>query len=236
MAACAAGQTPAEFAAASVKSASAGTTRGHWQTGPGSITMTNVTLRAAVQWAYDLKPYQFSGPGWMDEERFDITARSEGRVPTAQLRAMMQRLLAQRFQLAIHRESRQTAGYALTVAKNGPKLRPSTDNGPAEIGPGSEGGLFLTAHRVAISRLADVMAEHLRAPVIDRTGLTGKYDFTLDLMPYVPDDATENSVTADLAGMLSTALQQQLGLKLEARPVTIDVVVVDRAERAPTEN
>jgi uncharacterized protein (TIGR03435 family) len=239
------GQSPAappEFGVASVKASTAGKAggaAGHWQTGPGSISMVNVTLRTAVQWAYDVKSYQVSAPGWMEDERYDIAAKSEGRVPTAQLRLMMQSLLAQRFKLAVHRETRELAVFALSIGKGGHKLHVSEGEGEAKLAPGKGGEMSLSAQHVPLSRLADLLSGALRAPVVDMTGLTGRYDFAIDLMAYIPMDADGKpaaGVENDVAGIVSNALQEQLGLKLEAKKTAVETIVVDKAEKTPTAN
>jgi uncharacterized protein (TIGR03435 family) len=238
-------QAPAsepEFDVASVKSAAAVErgTGGHWQTGPASISMTNVTLRTCVQWAYDAKAYQVAAPDWFDDLRFDIAAKSAEPMPVAQLRRMMQRLLAERFQLAVHREARQLAVYAMMVAKEGPKLRASQETGPPVFGPGKNGGISLSAERAPLSRLADLLAGPLRAPVVDKTGLSGRYDFTLDLMPYLQmseDGAiAAGEVEAELPDALSAALEKQLGLLLKAEKSPVDFIVVDHAAKVPAGN
>jgi uncharacterized protein (TIGR03435 family) len=237
------GQAPTatpEFAAASVKPSRSGGTQGRWNTGPGSVTMTNVTLRTCVQWAYGVKAYQVSAPEWFNDERFDIAAKSEGRVATAELRVMMQTLLAQRFQLAAHRETRELAVFALLAAKGGAKLRVSNETGAPELGSGRGGELTLSAKHAPISTLTDLLAGPLGAPVVDMTELTGRYDFSLDVAPYIPLGADGRPSTAgietEIAAMLSMALQEQLGLKLEARKSPIAMIVIDHAERVPAEN
>lgn len=229
---------PPEFGVASVK-ASSGGAAGHWQTGPGSISMVNVTLRTAVQWAYDVKSYQVFAPGWMEDARYDIAAKSEGRVPTAQLRIMMQTLLAQRFKLAVHRETKELAVFVLSIGKGGHKLHVSEGEGEAKLAPGKGGEMSLSAQHVPVSRLIDLLSGALRAPVVDMTGLTGRYDFAIDLMSYIPMDADGKpaaGVENDIAAIVSNALQEQLGLKLEFKKLAVDTIVVGKAEKTPTAN
>jgi uncharacterized protein (TIGR03435 family) len=233
---------PPVFAVASVKpspAGGAGGSAGHWQTGPGSVTMVHVTLRTCVQWAYDVKAYQVSAPGWMDDARFDIAAKSEGRVPVAQLRLMMQTLLAERFKLVVHRETKELAAFALSIGKGGHKLHLSDEEGAPQFAPGKGGEMSFSAQRVPMSRFVDFLSGPLRAPVVDLTGLTGRYDFTVDLMAYLPMDADgkpADGAAADVPTIISMALQEQLGLKLESRKIPVAMVVIDQAGKAPSEN
>ena len=213
-----------------------GSGRENIQAEPGSVTMRNVSLSSSIQWAYDVRPYQVSGPGWLREERYDISAKAEGPAKSEQLRVMMQALLADRFQLALHRQTRELSAYALLEGKNGNKLHPSEGEGEPVLNGGK---LNLKAERMPLSQLTDMLSGVMQAPVIDMTGLSGRFDFTLDLtsylMPYV-QDRKPGDPPADLAAIVITALQNELGLKLESHKMPIDLVVVDHAEKAPTEN
>jgi uncharacterized protein (TIGR03435 family) len=137
---------------------------------------------------------------------------------------MLQNLLADRFQLKLHRESKDAPIYALVVAKNGPKLKESAPGAQGSIGM-SQGNL--SARGVPVAALADQLSGpvfQLGRPVIDRTGISGIYDFTLD---WASDDS---------APSVFTALQEQLGLKLEAQKGSVEVLVVDSMERKPSAN
>jgi uncharacterized protein (TIGR03435 family) len=134
---------------------------------------------------------------------------------------MVRNLLAERFHLVMHQESRELPVYALVVGKNGHKLK------EVEFGPGNTSGQpgKFSAHRVAIANLTSFLSRQLERPVLDMTELKGFYDFEFEWTP------EENST-----GPMVVALQQQLGLKLENRKAPVDVMVVDRAEKNPTEN
>ncbi len=144
----------------------------------------------------------------------------------AQLLQMLQQLLADRFKLKSHRETREASGYVLLVAKNGSKLEEATGNGQTRISGGRPGGGVMAAQNVSISEIATFLSIGLDGPVVDKTGLTGKYSLTLRWAPgdnKTPDDPTAPS--------LFTALQEQLGLRLESQKLSTDVIVIDYAER-----
>lgn len=168
-------------------------------------------------------------PEWVDATCYDVNARAEGEGPLGndQLRALLQNLLAQRFQLAQHREVKQINGYALVVANGGPKLQAS--KGGAATGHIGPDGLM--ARNFPLNALASILMHTVGAHVVDETGLQGSYDIDLSFTPDV-DMAPKNS---DLPSVF-TALQQQLGLKLVAEKVSVSMLVIDHIERIPTEN
>jgi uncharacterized protein (TIGR03435 family) len=224
---------PAEFEVASVKLTQHGRTvegSSHSTVGntdQGSFSATNATLQMLLVWAYDVKDYQISGPDWLNSEdaRYDITAKSPAGVPSRQMPAMLQSLLVERFKLALHRETRTLPIYELVIAKSGPKIHEVASDGHSNSTRMGEGRL--TATHVTMTDLAVQLSRHLGRAVIDQTGLKGAFDFTLD---YAADDADTSRPS------IFTALQEQLGLRLEATKGPVEVLVVDRAERIPTEN
>lgn len=204
-------------------------------TGPDRLTMVNVNLNTAVRWAYKLGVYEISAPDWMTGERFDFTAKAANPVPEDQLRAMLQTLLKQRFKLEVHRESKEVSGYALVPGKGAPKVTKVDDIGGGE-GAMTGAGLVFEGHKMPLSRLSDILASALKTPVRDMTGLEGNYDFKLDMRPYLAQLQPAAGGGLDLVGIAIPALQEQLGLKLESRKFPIEVLVVDRMEKAPSEN
>jgi uncharacterized protein (TIGR03435 family) len=217
-------QAPA-FEAAAIKpskDASGGT---HWDSEPGRINLRNHTLRSLICIAYHVKDFQVAGgPKWVDGDRFDINAKSEGPEDDPKLLEMLQTLLADRFQLVFHREQKIASSYALVAAKSGLKIKPVE----GATGSSSKGGRgVLTAKGVSMATLADRLSRMLGAPVIDLSGAAGVYDFKLEWS--VEGDANE------VQSALIAALQMQLGLKLESRKLPVDVLVVERAEK-PSEN
>jgi len=206
------------------------------------------TLQALVAAAYSLTPRAISGgPAWTDTDRYDILASTPGDVQPNldEQMAMLRKLLTDRFQLAFHRESKELPVYALTVAKGGPKLKDSTVT-PGELPylintvyPEEKGGVHveLPARNATVAQLAAMMQRAVvDRPVIDRTGLSKRYDFDLE---WTPD---ENQFGGNLPRSLEptkpslfVAIQEQLGLKLEATRGPVSALVIDRVER-PSEN
>lgn len=196
---------------------------------PGSLNLQNVSFKSAVQWAYNVKDSQVSGPEWLDTERYDIVAKAAGGAPEDRLRLMLQALLAERFKLTFHRETKNLPVYELVVAKNGPEFHESQSEGEASFKPN---GMSLTVERMPIAQFADLISGPLRMPVVDMTGLKGRYDFTIDLGGYVSPDRKPT----DPSEIMIPALQDILGLKLESKKAPIEMIVVDHAEKVPTEN
>ena len=220
------------FEAASVKVVKPGDLaddREDIRTSPGTLTMRHVSLKSCIQWAYGLSGFQVSGPGWLGSDRFDITAKVASPAQDDQLRQMLQSLLAERFKLALHRDQKETQVYVLTVSKSGPKFQESKGDGSSRMTPERFG---FTAQRTSMPQLAEYLAIPMRRPVLDRTRLTNRYDFAVDLTPY----ATGNAQPQDMAGMVITAVQDQLGLKLESQKGPLAFLVVDHAVRVPIGN
>lgn len=175
--------------------------------------------------AYRVKDFQVSGgPKWIDADRFDINARSAGGEGDEKLFEMLQTLLADRFQLAFHREQKTAPAYALVVAKSGLKIKP-VEGATGSTSKSGKG--MLMAQGVSMAKLADRLSRYVGAPVADMTEAPGVYDFKLEWS--VEGDAN------DVQSALFAALQSELGLKLESRKVPVEVIVVDRAEK-PSEN
>jgi uncharacterized protein (TIGR03435 family) len=209
-----------------------------------NFTTTNSSLGDLIAFAYDVQAKQIvGGPDWMNKDRYDIAGvpDKEG-VPNAnQLRSMMRKLLTDRFKLTFHNEKRELSAYVLTVGKNGQKLKPTQMNGPLPgIGmrPGA-GGLTLMVMNATMTDFTGFMQMLvLDRPVVDRTGITGRFDFQCK---FTPDDsqfnghppplpkATDNST--DVAPNLFEALQQQDGLKLDAEKTPVDVIAIDHVEK-----
>jgi uncharacterized protein (TIGR03435 family) len=224
LATCAFAQQPA-FEAATIKPSKAQPGRSATHARTGMIVLTGKTLKGLICSAYDVKDFQVSGgPKWMDDDRYDVNAKADGAANGKQLAMMLQTLLADRFQLAIHHEQKVGPAYALVLAKSGMKIKPVE----GAAGTNSQGGKGqLTVTGMPMHEFADLLARELKTPVVDLTETTGAYDFKLEWS--TDGDANDDQST------LFAALQAQLGLKLESRKLPIDLIVVDKAEK-PSEN
>jgi len=246
---------------------------------PGQITWTNAALMGILQTAYDVQIFQVTAPDWMNTERYDIVAKVPAGATKAQVNVMWQNLLKERFGMVVHHESKEFPVDELTVAKGGSKLKETSDpniepftpvggppkfdkNGSPEMnGSGAIVMISLnannptarmTAKGLPLPDIATRLANLLRRPVIDKTGLTGKYDFTLEYSPDLagiplpppppgapgpaPGAAATPGVASDPPTSIPSAVEKQLGLKLTSTKGKLDVIVVDRAEKVPTEN
>jgi len=256
------------FEAASVKVASPPFRRVAMSGGPGTktpdrINFENIGLGSIIAKAYDIKEYQIVGPDWLDSERFNVIATVLPGTTKEQFQLMLQNLLADRFQLKLHRDTKEMAVYSLVVAKNGPKFKkavpapaPDLDHAAADEPPGFQkmakdadgypvlgpgwtmammGDHARAGNKAHMEWLVNMLAGQTERPVIDATGLTDEYQFLLSWIPQAP--GVNPSVTDDPKGPdLFQALEQQLGLKLESKKAPIVILVIDRAEKIPTPN
>jgi len=197
----------------------------------GLFTASNVTLKLLISRAYGVAEAQIEGgPGWIDTDTFDISARANTPLTLSreEVRPCLQALLAQRFHLATHTTTRQGNVFSLTVAKNGPKFQQHSGEGKPSIGVSSDSSTAaVSATKTPMARLTEYLSAQAGRPVIDNTALPGDYDFRVE---WSTDLAKNPS-----APSIFTALQEQLGLKLEATKGPIHIIVVDRAEQ-PSEN
>ena len=190
---------------------------------PGTVTLTGITPKNLIARAYSLKPYQISGPAWLDDELYDIVAKAAGPVADSEQRSMLQSMLASRFQLAAHTETRVLPAYELVAGKSGPKIhavRP--DDTGNRVYPGRPG---ILAKQVSMPRLAELLSAKIDRPVLDKTGLSGVFDIDLK---FTPDTAAPD---ADTGPSVFTAVQDQLGLKLNARKSPVEILVIDHAAK-----
>jgi uncharacterized protein (TIGR03435 family) len=208
--------------------------------GNNRFVAQDYTLKLLIAAAYSLNPKTISGgPEWVDSQHYDIAAitPADVRPNRDEQMSMLRGLLAERFKLSFHREQREFSIYALGLAKGGPKLKASTaapDTPPAVISTVYPGRILLPARNVTMGDLTSMMQRAmLDRPVVDRTGLTGRYDFDLEWAPDetqfggdIPPAPSDSQVAP-----LFVALQEQLGLKLEATRGMVDALVVDKAEK-----
>ena len=204
----------------------------------GQIQIENLSLRTLIAISFDLKGRgQLVGPGWLSDATFDIVAKPPAGYKRAQLKYLLRNLLTDRFKLSVHHETRPISGFALVVAKGGPKLQES--RGPRTYHTGRQG--LIEGNQWSMAELADVLARLLGgSPVVNQTGLRALYDLKLEWTPEAalesPNGTGIESAAEPGGPSFFTALQEQLGLRLESRKVSADVVLVDRIERVPTEN
>jgi uncharacterized protein (TIGR03435 family) len=225
-----------EVASVRLHVAAPGDTGGPRITG-NRLTFVGSTLKQLIFYAYDLKVYQYSGgpdraEGPMDGNSYDVVAQAEGEALTQpRARQLLQLVLADRFQLKIHREIKEMPVYALVVGKGGPKFKESgSDSKGVTVGNVTLTAITSTVSKQHMDFLVRLLSSSADRPVLDQTGLTGLYDFKLE---YARDPAAASSDTT--LPSIFTAIQEQLGLKLEPRTAPIEIRIVDHAER-PTAN
>ena len=201
--------------------------------------MRNVSLKSCIGWAWHVFAYQVTGPDWLDSQRYEIAGKATGPATEEQLRLMMQGLLQERFKLALHHQTKELSAYVLVPGKNGPKVQESKTEGETSIEPNQK-QMSVTVQRAPVSQLVEMLSNVLRAPVVDQTGLKGRYDLTVNVAKYAADMAAQgkslDGAPADPLTLISLVLQEEFGLKLEAKKMPLDLVIVDHAEKAPVEN
>jgi uncharacterized protein (TIGR03435 family) len=233
-----------------------------------------LSLHNLIRIAYGVKEYQISGPDWLASERFDLNAKLPAGGTEKQVPEMLQALLEDRFQMKLHRESRDLPVYALIVAKNGPRIEeapadaPPGEAGAKPVSVSATGGIRgvsmdygngssfnfadnrLEGRKLSAPQMADVLSRFTEKPVVDMTELQGHYNFVLDLAPedyramlirsavaagiQLPPQALQLADAASGASLFSAI--EKLGLKLDSRKAPLDVLVIDHAEKTPTEN
>lgn len=231
--------------------------------GNGRFTINNMPLAELIRFAYELQPFQLTGgPDWINSQRFDVTATTGGQSGPPLLRQMLQSLLAERFNLAVHTETRDMAIYEMVLARGdrrlGEKMRVAgADCAPLTLPPGMAppagaaargtpppgapgcptlfGNGFLSARRTSMEQLARNLSRTVRRIVVDKTGLSGFYDMDLEFMPDGPlppqaPGAPQFPNPNPDAPSIYTALQEQLGLKLESARGPVETMVIDRVE------
>jgi uncharacterized protein (TIGR03435 family) len=254
-----------EFEVASIKPAAPDARGRSIRPSPGGrVTISNMPLKELMTLAWRIQPYQIvGGPPWLDSAAFDISAKAQDTLKEGDMQLLLQSLIEDRFQVVHHKETRELPIYALVVARKdgrlGPKLTETKEGGcttldPARPQPPPEPGQplprncgqmqaglkMIRAVGIQMSLLTPMLSRLLGRTVVDKTGLTGKYDLdiewtfdeaiVLQLPPDVPKPVSDGSGPS-----IFTALQEQLGLKLESQKGPVEVLVIDRAEK-PTEN
>lgn len=221
-----------EFEAASVKPSPPESTDQRIEVQPGGrFRATNITLKGLLRMAYDVKGFQISGgPKWIDSARYDVEAKALGNPSAAERLVLMQALLADRFHLKLRRESKELPVYWLVVGKGGPKLqRAADDTRSYRVSRG------MVNTRTTMPALANVFSNWLERVVLDQTGLQGTYEVKLEWIPEENIRPDEPEIASRPGASLFTAIQDQLGLKLEPRRGPVEFLVIETAEK-PSEN
>jgi len=219
---------------------------------PGILTPKGLPLKAALWQAFQVPMDQITGPAWLDEDRFDIIAKMPEGATKDQMPAMLQALLAERFKLAAHKETRPRPGYAMVVDKSGPKFKEvekPQDTGvlAGRLAASGYGPVRAISRANAVGRVAfkgpmdmatvaHILSGKLGSPVQDLTGLAGEFQIDFNWTP----DPDSSPAAADSAstptGSLVTAVREILGLRLERRDAQVETLVIDHIERVPAEN
>jgi uncharacterized protein (TIGR03435 family) len=226
------------FAAASIKA----NTSGHNAMGnkfdPGMARWTNYPLGELIGEAFDLRNYQTIGwPEWLGAGTWDIDATTDGATTYAQKKKMLRTLIEERFHLKFHWETKEVSGYSLVIAKGGPKLHEVKEG---EVSSWPSGISYnrgrIIAHGTPMFQWLFFLSGELRCPFEDNTGLKGKYAFKLE---WAPDETQANGGEAPSdpsRPSIFAALQDQLGLKLEAKKFPVEMFVIDHIDKVPTAN
>jgi uncharacterized protein (TIGR03435 family) len=204
----------------------------------GRFEVRATTVEFLLEWAYDLLPSQHSrGPGWMENDRFDIVAKASGNTTDDEMKRMTQALLAERFQLKFHHERRDAPVLVLSLGKNAPKLFPPKEGEThgLRIVPQTDQDQKIVSYHVVATRfsfkqLNQTFARQLERVIVNETGLEGDFDFTLD---FTPDENRPNPLDPSL---VVTAMRDQLGLTVKTQKGPVDFLVIDDAQKIASGN
>jgi len=219
------------FEVASIKLSTSNDTGSRNDLSGANVVFRNYVLTGILQTAFKVDRLDLEAPNWLDSERFDITAKvPDEKASLAERRQMLQALFVDRFGLAFHHETKIRAGFGLVVARKGAKIQPVEDVGGHnnDNRPGTMERL-----RTTIGDFASALAYTIKQPVVDQTHMEGRYNVVLT---YTPDSGSGVPAAASDGPSIFTAIEEQLGLKLEPRKVPVDIFVVDHCQKMPTEN
>jgi uncharacterized protein (TIGR03435 family) len=204
----------------------------------GRFTAQATTVKFLLEWAYGILPAQHSGgPAWMENDRYDIVAKAPGNATDPEMKVMAQNLLAERFKLKFHRETNEIPVVVISLGKSAPKLFPAKEGETHAIrivpqkGEDQKTNSFhVVATRFSLAQLNEVFARQLGRVIVDETGLTGDYDFTLDL---TPDESRPSPL--DPSHILS-AMREQLGLTVKSQKGPVEMLMIDSVEKVAAGN
>ena len=213
---------------------------------PDGIRLTSADLRIVLILAYGMRDFQIVGPDWLRVDtgatRFNIEAKASHPVPKEQLQLMLRPLLADRFHLTLHHEQREMAVIAMRPARSGAKVTPTVGDVPPDtqwigfVGVLQTGYKFINAPMEALAAAVGACTGNMLPPVVDQTGLKGRFDFAPPLrLPPQPPDAPALTDEDRLAGCDLNA-QRSVGMTLKRAKAVVDILVIDHADRVPTED
>jgi len=231
------------FDAVSIKPSAPDARGGGYNLSPGHLNAKNQSLRDLVEFGWNLHDYQVSGgPSWVESECYEVLATFPSGTSNADRARMMQAMLAERFGLVVRHDSKEVSGFALAVAKDGPKLHaPGNETPGMMMGRNrATGQRTLTATSQSMAGLASILSDIMGRPVEDRTGVEGKFDFSMAWTPDAVDGGTAVKGgkalpppdETQVGPTIFTALQETLGLKLQTAKVSVPVVIIEKAEKA----
>jgi uncharacterized protein (TIGR03435 family) len=216
-----------EFEAASIKLSTESGMGMSMRGGPGQLEWKNTSLWYFVQTAFGVHDYAYSGPAWLDSALFDVIARIPANDRVEHYPEMLQTMLAERFKLAVHRETKEMPGLALVLDKKGLRIKPVEPGGTIT----STGPNMVRIEKGTMAQFAANLSTALNRPVKDMTGVAGVFDIKIQWTPDMP----ASSEPSDMSGSVYAAVQE-LGLRLQVQKVPVEILVVDRAEHVPIEN
>ena len=204
----------------------------------GRFEARAIDVKYLLEWAYEIQPSQHTGgPSWLETDRYDIVAKADGNPTEAQMKLQVQALLADRFRVKLHHETKELSAYVISLGKSAPKLFPPKEGEThllrivPQAGPDQKIASFhVVATRYSLDQLTYVFARQLGGVIVNRTGLDGEFDFTLDLTP------DEHRPTPLDASIMITAMKDQLGLALKYEKTPVDILVIDSAEKVAAGN
>jgi uncharacterized protein (TIGR03435 family) len=208
----------------------------------GRFRAKATSLKFLLEWSYGILPSQHSeGPSWMENDRYDIVAKAEGNATDAEMKRMTQTLLAERFKLRFHRESKEGPVLIISLGKTAPKLFPPKEGEKysiriepqmdAKTGPDQRvASWHVVATRFSFGQLNETFSRQLERVIVNRTGMEGDFDFTLD---FTPDESRPNPLDPSI---IIAAMRDQLGLAVKAQKAPVDFLVIDNAEKVMAGN
>jgi uncharacterized protein (TIGR03435 family) len=209
---------------------------------PGTLTIHNATLRIIVAFAYDIQRPQVAGPDWIDTQRYDIAAKADGPATEAAMRPMLRALLAERFKLESHKETRAMEVLAILLPKNGVhKMTPSKNTGEPKNHSDPDRGMVIEG--ASLPMLAMEASREFTVPVVNMTGLDNRFDFAFNPQKYVQEFRTAMMASRERIEesearvmLMQNIFTGDLGLRLEKRRADVEMLVIDKAEKTPVEN